>query len=116
MACEIIRRNKAKLTRLDYMQVLTECGHDDVVYLDPPYLENCDVRAYTDGMLDHQEMVRILKRARFRWVLSEYEHPIYVRAFGAPALKIERQKIIKSNAAGRGKKSHRAVECLWRNF
>lgn len=29
MACEIIRRNKTKLTRLDYRQVLTECDRNE---------------------------------------------------------------------------------------
>jgi site-specific DNA-adenine methylase len=83
---------------------------------DPPYLDNCDVRAYTADMLDHREMVELLKAAKFRWLLSEYKHPLYLKAFGKPTLEIEKQKIIKSNSAGRGKVSHRAVECLWRSF
>jgi site-specific DNA-adenine methylase len=115
-AYAIINKTRPHLTRLDYTVVLAECGSEDVVFLDPPYYENCDVRGYKDDMLNHHQMIDLLLNARFRWVLSEYPDEIYVRAFGKPLIELDCQKIIKANARGRGKKSDRAPECLWRNF
>jgi hypothetical protein len=82
---------------------------------DPPYL-NCDVRAYKDSTLDHREMVGILLRAKFRWVLSEYEnkedHGLY-RALGEP-IRIPVLKALNHGHNGWAKRL--ATECLWMNF
>jgi DNA adenine methylase len=114
LASEILRGTDTKITRLDYRDVLTQCGEGDVVYLDPPYL-NANVKAYTDKTLDHREMVEILKNAKFRWVLSEYGQPLYIKAFGEPALRIPvKRGTGKPGGGSKGQKE--AVECLWTNF
>jgi hypothetical protein len=50
----------------------------------------------------------LLSNAPFRWLMSEYEHPIY-ELLGPPCWK---QEIQMCEAGGREKR----VECLWRNF
>jgi len=59
LAHEIMQRTQPRITRLDYRNVLKECGESDVVFLDPPYL-GADVRSYTDKTLDHRELVSAL--------------------------------------------------------
>lgn len=114
LASEILRGTDTKITRLDYLDVLAQCGPDDIVYLDPPYID-ANVKAYSDKTLDHREMVEILKKAKFKWVLSEYEQPLYIEAFGEPALRIPvKRSMGKPNGGSKGQKE--AVECFWANF
>lgn len=78
---------------MGYREVLQQCGPGDIVYIDGPY-KNSDVKAYKQTDIDHAEMVDILLRANFRWVLSEYEdrggHGLY-RILGEP-IRIRLQK------------------------
>jgi site-specific DNA-adenine methylase len=114
LAHEIMQRTKPRLTNCDYKDVLVECGPDDVVYLDPPYIKR-RVSAYSASTLNHAEMVEMLSRARFKWVLSEYEDEIYkplTAKFGEP----KRIKVRKDMGKVRGGKREDAVECIWRNF
>ncbi|MGB9010344.1 MAG: DNA adenine methylase [Candidatus Acidiferrales bacterium] len=110
LASSIMQRTQLRITRTDYRDVLSQCGEGDVVYLDPPYI-GCDVDAYSDKSLDHREMVEILLKAKFKWVLSEYEQPLYIKAFGQP-LRINVHKLL----GPKGASNLRAIECLWRNF
>jgi site-specific DNA-adenine methylase len=86
MAQHIMRATEPTLTSVDYRQTLDGLGPDSFVYLDPPYLD-ADVTAYKPSDIDHREMVDLLLQAKFRWMLSEYDNPIYREAFGAPVLK-----------------------------
>ena len=117
LASEIMMRTQPHITWVDYRDVLKECGPDDVVFLDPPYIGyGRKTGAYSES-LDHREMVNILLTAPFRWVLSEYEHPIYdplTEKFGQP-VRIEVAKTM-NNSNHHGGKRPRAVECIWRNF
>ncbi|MGA7796131.1 MAG: DNA adenine methylase [Candidatus Acidiferrales bacterium] len=114
LASNILRTTDSRVTRLDYREVLAQCGEGDVVYLDPPYL-HANVKAYTDKTLDHREMVEILKNAKFKWVLSEYEQPLYIETLGKPALQIP-VKRSKGKSGGGSKGSKDTVECFWTNF
>lgn len=113
-ASEILRRTDTNITRLDYRKVLGQCGDGDVVYLDPPYL-NANVKAYSDKTLDHRELVEILKNAKFKWVLSEYRQPLYIEAFGEPAIEIHVKRGM-GNPGGGSKGQKHTVECFWMNF
>jgi site-specific DNA-adenine methylase len=114
LASEILRGTGTRPTCLDYRDVLAQCGEGDVVYLDPPYI-NANVKAYTDKTLDHREMVAILRSAKFKWILSEYEQPLYIEAFGEPALRVPvKRGMGKPNGGSKGQKE--AVECFWTNF
>lgn len=83
-----------------------------LVYLDPPYYK-VDVQTYSDKDLNYEVLIDTLRRARCRWVLSEYRQEMYVRAFGEPYATRQFSKTIgKSINGGRGW----GEECLWRNF
>src|SRR5208282_2154988 len=108
LASEIMKRTKPRITYYDYKHVLLECRPDDVVYLDPPYKDR-KVTAYPNNTLNHGEMVEILLRARFQWMLSEYEHKIYMpltEKFGEPL----RITVPKDMGTVRGGKREDAVE------
>lgn len=103
MAQNILRATSPTLTALDYREVLQDLGEDDFVYLDPPYLDAEVGKAYQPGDLDHRELVDILAKASYRWMLSEYDHPMYREAFGEPILKQETE-------TRHGKPRY---ECVW---
>jgi len=114
LAYEIMNRTQPRITYYDYKDVLVECGPDDVVYLDPPYKDR-NVSAYPNDTLNHGEMIEILLRARFKWVLSEYEHPIYkplTERFGEP----ERIDVTKDMGKVRDGEREHEVECLWKKL
>ena len=83
--------------------MLKDLGEDDFCYIDPPYIDAEVGKAYQPGDLDHREMVEILVRAKFRWMLSEYDHPLYREAFGEPILQQETE-------TRHGKPRY---ECVW---
>jgi len=108
----LMLEKRPRLTAWDYRKVLAECGPNDIVYLDPPY-KGCNVKTYTDKSLDHEELVSLLLKARFKFVLSEYENPVY-----APLGEPIRVRVPKAmmNANHTGGKTPTATECLWSNF
>jgi hypothetical protein len=57
--------------------------------------------------------VEELLRAPYRWMLSEYEHPVYAR-LGRPFWRKDVQ-LRATNFRDDGGKG-RGVECLWRNY
>lgn len=112
-ASEIMRGAETEITRLDYREVLANCGKGDVVYCDPPYF-NGNVKAYDTKGINFPELVEILKNAKFKWVLSEYEEPLYVDAFGEPVLRIPVKRGMGKPGGG-SKGSKETVECFWTN-
>jgi site-specific DNA-adenine methylase len=99
-----------KLTNWDYELVLQALGPNDFVYLDPPY-KKASVRPYSAQDVDHDEMVKMLLTANFRWALSEYPHPLYTEAFGPPVWQQERSCAMSVN-----RRTDRRIECLWSNL
>jgi site-specific DNA-adenine methylase len=98
-----------RVTELDWKNLrLDDLESDDFVFLDPPYL-GADVRAY-DSRFDYCEMVSILKRARFKWMLTEYEQNIYLEAFGEPCCR----RVVQLACDGRGNRNR--TECVWTNY
>jgi site-specific DNA-adenine methylase len=117
LASEIMMRTQPRMTWVDYREVLKECGSGDVVYLDPPYINYGRKTGAYSETLNHEEMVDLLLRAPYRWVLSEYEHDIYkplTMKFGEP-VRIEVRKTMSASKDHAGKRP-RAVECIWKNF
>lgn len=114
VASEILRGTETEITRLDYREVLAQCGPGDVLYIDPPYMHG-NVKAYDTKTIDYPGLVKTLTDAKFKWVLSEYEEPIYVDAFGEPAIRIP-VKRGKGKPGGGSKGTKDAVECFWTNF
>ena len=105
MAQHILHAKGATITSVDWKEALAGLGADDFAYFDPPYLD-CNVTAYRPSDLDHEELVQHLLEAPYRWILSEYDQPLYRNAFGAPCLQ---PKATTRHGAPR-------VECLWKNF
>jgi site-specific DNA-adenine methylase len=112
-AHQIMLQTQPTITNLDWKLVVAELNDDDFAYLDPPYVA-AKVHGYGPGDIDHIEMVSILKKARFRWLLSEYYQPIYVEAFGEP-FWTKGMQLCATNFRHDGGKKKR-VECLWRNY
>ena len=112
-ANQILIQTQAMITSLDWKQAVADSNADDFAYLDPPYAA-AKVHGYGPGDLDYVEMVSTLKNARFRWMLSEYYQPLYVKAFGEPIWRKEVQ-LCSTNFRHDGGKEKR-IECLWRNY
>jgi hypothetical protein len=71
------------VTDWDWTKVVARLGPGDFAYIDPPYL-NSNTRTYSEDDIDHERLVWILKRAKFRWILSQYLHPVYLLGLGDP--------------------------------
>jgi site-specific DNA-adenine methylase len=112
MAHAIVSLTQPEITSGDWKQVVADLGADDFVYFDPPYAD-CKVGSYLSNDINHEELVEELRKAPYRWLLSEYENPIYAR-LGKPFWRKEVQ-LRTTNFRDDGGKGRR-VECLWRNF
>jgi site-specific DNA-adenine methylase len=84
-------------------------NHSDFIFVDPPYF-GCRPGAYDCAGFDHPGLVKWLKHANFRWMLTEYRHDFYIRAFGEPVWTKEVQVSMA------GAKRWNAVECVWTNY
>jgi len=96
------------ITSLDWSETVRDLTGDDFAYFDPPYID-ANVGSYEPADINPDQLVAVLERATFRWVLSEYAHDLYLSRLGQPFHTAEMRL---QGAAGQG----RAVECLWRNF
>jgi hypothetical protein len=69
-------------------------------------------------MLNHEEMVSMLKTAKFRWMLTEYRQPLYVEAFGDPFAEIKVQKVMHKilNSSGGKPPQGRRVHLAEKSF
>jgi hypothetical protein len=104
----ILHAVKPRLSSFDWREMgLENLGPQDFVILDPPYL-NSDIRTYSDAV-DYESLVDLLLRAKFRWVLCNYPHPVLCR-LGPPFWARDLQSVL-----GMGDQQPRA-ECLWANF
>ena len=112
-AHQILIQTQATITNLDWKLTIVDLDERDFTYFDPPYLK-ARVHGYRSDDLDHKEMIQVLKNARFRWLLSEYEHPLYTDAFGKPFWRKEVQLCATNFRHDGGLK--RRTECLWRNY
>lgn len=102
------------LTELDFKDLPWDTFDESYfVYLDPPYL-SANVSTYSEQSYDATALIETLRNAKFRWLLSEYKHPLYLRAFGNPiAEKATAATIVKVRV---GESKPKRVECLWSNY
>jgi hypothetical protein len=110
LACQFLREKRVKITDLDWLNCLQaeKPGPDDTVIVDAPYL-GCDVGPYDAESICPTELIEHLKSAPFRWILCEYRQPLYVSAFGEPAL----QKDVQLRAAQLRDVRKSRTECIW---
>jgi len=106
---EIMRKTQPRITKLDWRKMgLESLREEDVVFLDPPYPAS-NVRSYNESTVDYDELVDTLLRARFRWVMCGYLHPLLCplgEPFWAKDVKL---LCVRGEEEGR-------TECLWSNF
>ena len=112
MAHAIVSFTQPAITAFDWKQVVADLGPNDFVYFDPPY-KNCKVGSYKSDDINHEELVEHLLRAPYRWLLSEYQHPVHAR-LGQPFWRKDVQ-LRSTNFLDDGGQGRR-VECLWRNY
>ena len=106
---KILHQTKPKLSSLDWREMgLEDLGPQDTVVFDPPY-PNGNVRSYSDATVDYEALVDLLLRARFKWLLCGYAHPVLCR-LGQPFWARDVHLLCI-----RGEQEPR-TECLWRNF
>ena len=105
---QLMHQTRPLITALDWKETVKDLKKDDLAYIDPPY-QGVDVGTYKASNLNHEELVSALEKATFRWVLSEYAHPLYLYRLGNPFYTKE---VKKQSAAGQGSE----VECLWKNY
>jgi site-specific DNA-adenine methylase len=99
----------AKITNLDWQSLKWETlTREDFVFFDPPYY-GASVRAYTN-QLNFAALTRLLSRAKFRWMLTEYRQDFYLKALGKPCYTRSMQ------LACDGKGVRTREECVWKNF
>jgi hypothetical protein len=104
-------RTRPRITGLDWRQLgLERLTEDDVVLLDPPY-PNSNMRHYTDDAVDYEQLVDMLLRAKFRWLLCGYLHPVLHR-LGSPIWARDVQVLCVRTQDDRDGRT----ECLWSNF
>ena len=114
-AHQILSSTRPLITSLDWKQTVANLGENDFVYLDPPYL-GAIVHGYGPKDLNHVEMIEILQTAKFRWLLSEYDQPLYQGAFGEP---FWRKDVQLRSTNFRNDENHgqaRRIECMWKNY
>jgi site-specific DNA-adenine methylase len=107
--CELMRKNRILVTSKDWRLLRMETLSDDAfAYFDPPYFGS-DVRSYTSSGFDYKTLVKLLERAHFRWLLSEYEQPFYNKAFGKPVYRKRTMCQVSHDGSER-------VECVYANY
>lgn len=85
---------------------------DAFLYIDPPYL-NANVGVYNDTMFDVNKMIYLLKKAKCKFIISEYENKIYTENFGIPKAFIYN---IPVSPSPKTKTVKRATEVLYSNI
>jgi site-specific DNA-adenine methylase len=100
------------ISAFDWKLVVKDLGRRDFVYFDPPY-KDCNIGSYKTSDLDHKELVDELLGAPYKWLLSEYDNPIYAR-LGRPFWQKQVQ-LRSTNFRDDGGKQKR-TECMWRNY
>jgi site-specific DNA-adenine methylase len=107
-AYRIMHAVHPRITGWDYERVLECLGPNDFAVIDAPYI-GASVGPYSASDLDHKRLIIWLKYAKFPWLLCEYRHPIYVKAFGEPFWTQEVHRFAHQNGG-------RRTECMWKNY
>jgi hypothetical protein len=107
----ILTRTHPKITDLDWRKLgLEKLTADDVVVIDPPY-PVARVKSYSDEGIDYEKVIDVLLKAKFRWLLCGYPHPLLHR-LGRPIWARDMQLLCVRIKAGPEDRN----ECLWANY
>lgn len=102
-----------ELYSLDAIELLDSLPLDSesFVYLDPPYLAG-NVGIYRPDSFDRPRMIELLKNAKYKWALSEYECDDLNESFGNPIIKYHDIPIVSAI----GKATTYRTEVLYTNY
>jgi site-specific DNA-adenine methylase len=112
-AHQLLVEKKVRITDKDWWDCLEaeQLGPDDFVMVDGPYI-GCNVGAYVAESICPTELIAYLQSAKFNWLLTEHEQPLYVTAFGEPAYKKE----VQLRSCNVQKTREKRTECIWTNI
>lgn len=113
-AKQILHRTNPTITGTDWKDVFRQLRSDDMVFLDPPYIDAYK-NMYECEMKDQEDMAKMLVNAKFQWLLTEYENDTYVKHLGKPIRKIS-VPICMDNSAALLVGRHYKTECIWKNY
>ena len=103
-----------RVTSLDWKKIAWDnLGPEDFVYFDPPYL-GTEVKSYGSSGVNHQGLMVLLKKAKFRWMLSGYHHGLYVQELGEPFFTENVHPKMANYHESVGQE--RRLECVWKNY
>jgi modification methylase len=106
----ILKNTRPKITAVDWTQLpLNKLPDDSVVICDPPY-KNAFTKTYSDQTVDYEQLVDVLLKARFKWILCGYPTAVLNR-LGSPIWARDMQLLCV-----RGKVGEERNECVWSNF
>ena len=107
----ILHQTNPRITAMDFKDMhLEELGPDDFVYFDLPYWSG-NVQTYSKDTVDFPYLFRLLEKARFRWLLSEYPERMFFEHFGDPCF-VQEVRLLCTRV---GEEQVR-TECLWKNY
>jgi site-specific DNA-adenine methylase len=107
----ILHQTNARITGGDFKDMhLEDLGPEDFVYFDAPYWSG-NVHTYSSKTVDFEYLFRLLEKAPFRWLLSEYPERMYFDHFGDPC-HVQDVRLLCSRI---GEEQIR-TECLWKNY
>jgi len=112
IGCRTMRDKNPRITAMDWLHCLEaeQLDERDFVYLDVPYID-CAVGPFNPDSVVHSELIEVLQRAKFKWLLSEFRQPVYVQAFGEPLYELPLHPKAGLNVPGDCR-----LECLWGNI
>jgi len=110
----VLRATNAVITDCDWAELdWPSLSPDDFAFIDPPY-DGADVQPYGENDINHEELVRLLKAARFKWMHTEYPNELYYRELGEPFFVKDVQLNAVNFRATGGR--DRRLECAWKNY
>jgi len=73
---------KAKVTQLDFQEVIAAPGDDVVLYVDPPYVKAGGMYRHGFDEADHRRLKEVLWQTPHRWLMSYDDHPLVRELYG----------------------------------
>lgn len=107
---------------LDGTELILQYDREDAVFfIDPPYMpetrKGADVYAHEMSVDQHEEMLKVLKGTKGRWLLCGYANPMYSDMLSEFS-RLERVVNCRSNVTSDGTvaKAPTRVETVWANY
>lgn len=92
-------------------------SEDTLLYLDPPYYGTENLYAFHNfGLQDHENLAKILKSCKSKWILSYYEFPDLGKWFPKDEYHWEYKEFKKASMATKDNKQSVGTEVLVMNY